>query len=270
MAQRRGVEVIQGDVQEVLPELRSDGFDGVFNCMHAPYSARAWRDVLIPREQQLLEWAGDVPVVFPESVYAWGTGAQELKEGDPVEPASPLGEVRARLLHNREAYGGRTVSVVAADLVGPTASLAGAVFHQLVFDRVMKGRRPLGMGDVRVPRSITYIPDLVRGMMYAVENAHDLPSVVHGPALGPVSQVELARAFARVVSKPEPSGAFQIPWTVMRVMGLFSQTFRELHNQRYLWESPQVLHAGVLADLPVASLDAALKECASGREGASL
>ncbi|EFG48597.1 NAD dependent epimerase/dehydratase family protein [Brevibacterium mcbrellneri ATCC 49030] len=270
MPQRRGAEVIQGDVQDALSELGSEGFDGVFNCMHAPYSARAWRDALIPREKQLLEWAGDVPVVFPESVYAWGAGAQELKEGEPVEPASPLGEVRAQLLRNREAYGGKTVSVVAADLIGPTASLAGAVFHQLVFDRVMKGRHPLGMGDVRAPRSITYIPDLVRGMMYAVENAHDLPSVVHAPAAGPVSQVELARAFARVASKPEPSGVFQIPWTVMKVTGLFSQTFRELHNQKYLWDSPQVLHAGVLADLPVTSLDAALVGCVSGREGASL
>lgn len=74
MVQRRGVEVIQGDVQDALPELSADGFDGVFNCMHAPYSARAWRDVLIPREKQLLEWAGEVPVVFPESVYAWGPG----------------------------------------------------------------------------------------------------------------------------------------------------------------------------------------------------
>lgn len=270
MAQRRGVEVIQGDVQEVLPQLRSDRFDGVFNCMHAPYSAHAWRDVLIPREKQLLEWAGDVPVVFPESVYAWGAGAQELKEGDPVAPASPLGEVRAQLLHNREAYGGRTVSVVAADLIGPTASLAGAVFHQLVFDRVMKGSRPLGMGDVRAPRSITYIPDLVRGMVHAVENAHDLPSVVHVPALAPVSQIELAHAFARVVFKPEPSGVFQIPWAVIKVTGLFSQTFRELHNQRYLWDSTQVLHTGVLADLPVTSLDAALAGCVPGREGASL
>ena len=126
------------------------------------------------------------------------------------------------------------------------------------------------MGDVRVPRSITYIPDLVRGMMYAVENAHDLPSVVHAPVLDPMSQVELARAFARVASKPETSGVFQIPWTVMKVAGVFSQTFRELHNQRYLWDSPHVLHTGMLADLPVTSLDVALKECVLRREKAPL
>ena len=41
MPQRRGVEVMRGDVQDALSELGSEGFDGVFNCIHAPYSARA-------------------------------------------------------------------------------------------------------------------------------------------------------------------------------------------------------------------------------------
>lgn len=255
-----GVSFTYGDVQDVLPQLDVGKFDGVFNCMHTSYSARAWTDVLVPREQQLLDWAGDIPVVFPESVYAWGEGAQDLCEGEPLAPVSPLGGVRAHLLRVRRAHRATTVSVVAADLIGPTASAQGSVFQQLIFERIARGKRALIIGDPHARRSVTYIPDLVRALIGAMERAGDIPEVVHAPALSPLSQSELARAYANVVGRPQLKPR-TIPWFVIRGAGIASPTFRELYNQRYLWDAPQIMRPGTLGDLQATEVAVALREC---------
>jgi len=106
---------------------------------HLSASSRGATGADLPdREQAVMDVTAEygVPVVFPESAYAFGTAAQDLDDGPDdgpdggtaeravtgeVEPASPLGEIRARLLAARAAHPARTLSVVAADLIGPTA-----------------------------------------------------------------------------------------------------------------------------------------------------
>ncbi|MGO2883140.1 MAG: hypothetical protein ACTIC4_11035, partial [Corynebacterium variabile] len=55
----------------------------VFHCIHTSYDARAWAADLPAREQAVMDVAAEygVPVVFPESVYAFGTAAQDLDDG---------------------------------------------------------------------------------------------------------------------------------------------------------------------------------------------
>src|SRR5699024_1970448 len=75
------ITAVDGDVldQEVLRRA-AEGAQSVLACFHAPYDARIWDAVLPPREQVVLDIAQDlgIPVVFPESMYAFQGDAARL------------------------------------------------------------------------------------------------------------------------------------------------------------------------------------------------
>src|SRR5690625_2728303 len=62
------------------------GAESILACFHAPYDARIWQTVLPPREQAVLDLAETlgIPVVFPESMYAFLAGRRAWpREQDP-------------------------------------------------------------------------------------------------------------------------------------------------------------------------------------------
>jgi len=262
---RRGTDVepgarfVRGDAGDratlrtalVGPSDTDTPVDAIFHCIHSSYDAASWRRDLPQRERAVMDVAAEagVPVVFPESVYAFGTGARDLSEGAPLAPASPLGEIRAELLQARADNAATTLSVVAADLLGPTAVPATSVFLQLVLEPAAKGRRAWVLGDPDVPRTLTAIPDLTAAMAYAAQHAAELApasdAILHAPSPSPLSQRELARLTAQLLGT-NAKGTSRIPSLVLRSAGLFSSTFRELAHQQYLWRERAVLNPGLL------------------------
>ena len=233
----------------------------VFHCIHTSYDARAWAADLPDREQAVMDVAAEygVPVVFPESVYAFGTAAQDLDDGPDgatveravtgeVEPASPLGEIRARLLAARAAHPARTLSVVAADLIGPTADPASSVFQLLVFGPTAAGKRAWVLGDPDVPRSVTWIPDLTAAMVSAAEHVGELAPQGTAVLLAPTALTMTQRQMAEAVTPDGRARVSHIPGRMLRGAGVFSPMMRELRRQRYLWDAPAVLHPGQLEE----------------------
>ncbi|WP_313096206.1 NAD-dependent epimerase/dehydratase family protein [Corynebacterium variabile] len=230
---------------------------GVFHCIHTSSDARAWATDLPDREQAVMDVAAEagVPVVFPESVYAFGTVAQDLDDGTvegavrgDVEPASPLGEIRVNLLAARAAHPARTLSVVAADLIGPTADPASSAFHLLVLGPAAAGQRVWMLGDPDVPRSVTWIPDLTAAMVSAAEHAGELAPRGTAVLLAPTALTMTQRQMAEAVAPDGRARVSHIPWWILRVAGVFSPMMRELRRQRYLWDAPAVLRPGHLEE----------------------
>ncbi|WP_312775773.1 NAD-dependent epimerase/dehydratase family protein [Corynebacterium variabile] len=228
---------------------------GVFHCIHTSYDARAWATDLPDRELAVMDVAAEagVPVVFPESVYAFGTVAQDLDDGTvegavrgDVEPASPLGEIRVNLLAARAAHPARNLSVVAGDLIGPTADPASSAFHLLVLGPAAAGKRVWMLGDPDVPRSVTWIPDLTSAMAAAAEHADELAPGGTAVLLAPTALTMTPRQMAEAVAPDGHARVHHIPWWVLRGAGVFSPTMRELRRQRYLWDAPAVLRPGLL------------------------
>lgn len=278
-----GTTLVQGDAgdRELLREAMA-GAEAVFHCTHTRYSAKAWERDLPQRERAVMDVAAEygVPVVFPESVYAFGMGAQHLAEDSPLDPVAPLGRVRAALLRNRAAHPAQTLSVVAADLLGPTAAPATSVFLSMVLTPVARGRRAWVLGDPDAPRSATYIPDLTRAMATAADRADEFASdgdaVLLAPSLPPLTQREMARRAAKALHgadgvRPAPPVS-RIPAAAFSAAGLFSPMARELSNQQYLWRAPAVVGEGRLVrdfDLRPSSWHDVLAEWAAGVNGTS-
>lgn len=265
----RGAEVRSGDAGD-RETLRSAarGADAIFHCIHAAYSARAWRREPPERELATMDVAAEsgIPVVFPESVYAFGHGAQDLSEGSAIAPASPLGHVRADLLAARAAHPARTASVVASDLVGPTARPASAVILSTVLASAAAGRRARVLGDPDAPHAVTYLRDLTRAMAAAVPLAAASDAVLIAPTPPARSQRTMAADAAAAVGRA-PAGVSAIPNAVLAAAAPFSPAVRELFRQRYLWSAPSELRAGRLTtELGIAPTpwDDVLAEWASG------
>ncbi|MGO1948176.1 MAG: NAD-dependent epimerase/dehydratase family protein [Mycobacteriaceae bacterium] len=243
-----GTVLLRGDAgdRDLLRRAVGDNTAAIFHCIHSSYDAGAWRRDLPHREQAVMDIAAEagIPVIFPESVYAFGTQARDLREPFIPAPASPLGEVRAELLAARKAHPARTVSVVAADLIGPTAEPGTAVYLLLNMGPASRGKTVWALGDPDAPRSITDIRDLTRTMVgaagRAVSPGADGDTVLTAESLPPRSQRRIAAETAREAGARAPR-VVRVPWWVLRVAGLFDPTMRELRNQRYLWDAPAVI-----------------------------
>ncbi|GAA4282474.1 NAD-dependent epimerase/dehydratase family protein [Brevibacterium daeguense] len=273
-----GTTTVSGDAADIgLLRRAAEGAAAVFHCIHSTYDARAWRRDLPHRERAVMDLAAElgIPVVFPESVYAYGTGARRLTETAPFAPVSPLGEVRRELLEARAAHPARTLSVVAADLVGPTANGQTAAFHLLILEPASRGRSVWAMGDPDAPRTYTYIPDLTAAMAYSAAHAEALApdgdAVLTVPAEAPLTQRQMAQDAAAFAGHG-PVRVRRIPTAAFHLAGVVSPMMRELANQSYLWSHPSVLQPGRLMvdqGLRPTAWDSALRKSLAGAAAAS-
>ncbi|WKD61975.1 NAD dependent epimerase/dehydratase family protein [Corynebacterium ciconiae DSM 44920] len=247
-----GARVVTGDAGDpaLLRSLNQPAFDAIFHCIHTSYTEQAWRRELPSRERAIMDLAAelDIPVIFPESVYAFGVSARDLHEGTAVQPCSPLGQVRAELLEQRAGHRATTISVVAADLCGPTAHRAASIPTLSVIAPTARGARGWLLGDADLPHSITYLPDLAHAMTYCAHHREKIApagtAVVHCPCPAPESMRQLAqRVAAYAGTTPRLS---TVPSWLVRVAGHAHPVARELNNQRYLWREPAVLRPGRL------------------------
>lgn len=250
-----GVRVIAGDAgKRALLEREARGADAIMHCIHAPYTAKAWREELPHREQAVMDVAESlgIPVIFPESVYAFGTQAHDLHEGAPIHPCSPLGDVRAELLEARTAHSAHTASVVAADLVGKGASAKASVPTMSIVNPTLTGKTCWAFGGPDIPHAMTFVSDLADAMIHVAREhtrvfAGDSSVMLNAPSPTPVTFRELARIVSTRANVSEPK-IRTIPAWALSLTGMASPTLRSLSQQRYLWDSPSRLAPGALTE----------------------
>ncbi|WP_069160813.1 NAD-dependent epimerase/dehydratase family protein [Nocardia altamirensis] len=236
------IELRSVDVAQ--PEKLSGQFDGavaVFHCIHgSKYSAKVWAAELPGAEQAVMDEAGKAGavVVFPESLYSYGPTDGPLTETSPRTGRSGKGAVREQLLRARAAHATPTVSVVAADFIGPyvRSSLVG----EQTIRPILAGKRVTAFGKVDLPHSFTYIPDLAAAMISAAADKSVWNSVLHAPTAPAITQRQLMTAIAQAAGAPAPK-ITAIPIWMMRLIGLTSELVRELAELGHQLAQPLVL-----------------------------
>lgn len=234
-----GIRHLTGDLLDsgVLEEAVT-GADAIHACFHAPYDARIWARELPPRELAVLDAAASVgiPVVFPESMYGFQGRASNLVEGSPPSPRDAKGEVREQLLAQRRAHDARTLSLVAADLIGPTTvGTNAAVVTAMLIERITAGSRPLVIGD----------PAMLHTVRHAARLAPDGDAVLHAPSAPARSQAELMTTASTLLGA-RTRRPLVVPRVVVRALAPLNSFVRELHGIAGLWYAPCVLRPGTL------------------------
>ncbi|GAA1488395.1 NAD(P)H-binding protein [Brachybacterium sacelli] len=249
-----GVRRVTGDVLDpsALAEA-SEGAEAIHAGFHSVYDARVWRRELPPRERAVLDVAAErgVPVVFPESLYGFQGEASDLTEGAAPSPRDAKGEVRIDLLAQRRAHPARTLSVVASDLIGPTAVGTGsAVASALLIEPALARSRPIIFGDPAAPHTLTHIPDLAAAMLHTARHAERLTAaagdaVLHAPSAPARTQRELLTEIAALTGH-RPRRPLRVPRLAVRAAASVNTFARELHGISGLWYAPCVMRPGIL------------------------
>ncbi|MBS2014804.1 MAG: NAD(P)H-binding protein [Deltaproteobacteria bacterium] len=232
-----GLETISLDVRDAKAVAEAaKGASVVYDCVNPPY--HEWPEKLLPMVRGVVEGAraAGARLVALDNLYMYGDTTL-LNEESKVAPVSKKGKLRAEAGEIRLAAGASIGR--AADFFGPNTPLTLLGDH--FWNRVLAGKSAQLFGDPQQRHAYSYTPDVAAGLvalgsrpgtegvwMLPVQPAETTAQVVarFGAALG-----------QRIAISPVPT------W-VVRAMGVFDPTMRELAEMTYQWKQPYVVDDG--------------------------
>lgn len=217
---------------------RFDGAAAVYHCVHASkYEATTWWKELPGMEQLVMDEAGraGTVVAFPESVYSYGRVTGRITENLPRDADFGKPAVRVALLRAREAHTTPTVSVAAADFLGP--HVRSSVAGETLFAPPLAGKRAKALGRIDLPHSFTYVPDLAAAMIQAATNRELWNSFLHAPTAPAITQRQLIGLIGQVAGIDDPKVTALAPWMI-RAIGSVNGLMREMAEMSYHLAGP--------------------------------
>jgi|SRR5579859_94043 len=207
-------------------------------------------------------------LVFPGTVYNFGPDAfPSLAETSPQNPLTRKGAIRVQMeaaLERASAEGLDVLIVRCGDFFGPKPG------NNWLSQGLIKPGKPLTAltypGPLSIPHGWAYLPDVAETML-ALASRSDLSSFeVFHMAGHTLNGEELAAALGRVVGRKLPIN--RLPWFAVRAIAPFNETFREMLEMHYLWETPVLLdNKRLVARLgaePHTPIEAALGQALAG------
>lgn len=228
------------------------GVDTIFACAHAAYDSRKWEQTLPRLDAAVLDTAAelDIPVVFPESVYAFAGLDSPITEDSPFAPVEDKGRIRQRLIEARDTHPATCASVIAGDLLGRTAEKWSSVVRMCITDPIGQGRRVYVPARTDVPHGITVIADHAAAMIQAANDLQDVPAGTHQLRIAPASNptlAEIANFTANTLGQKHKRPT-TVPRWATRAAGVFERSFYELNALAPIWYEPCVISSSELAE----------------------
>lgn len=229
----------------------ASGADVIFACAHAAYDSRVWEQVLPRLDSAVLDTAAElgIPVIFPESVYAFAGRTCPITESSSFAPTEEKGRIRQRLLEARAAHPATSASIIAGDLLGRTAGSATSVVKMCITEPIAHGRRAFVPARTDVAHGITVIADLAAAMIAAADLLADVPAGTHRLLIAPTSNPTLAEIaeFTHAELGSRAKRPLALPRWTISLVGLFERSMYELRQLAPIWYSPCVVEPGELA-----------------------
>ncbi|MDB5496932.1 MAG: uncharacterized protein JWP28_963 [Phenylobacterium sp.] len=241
---RQGLEWVKGDAMVEADVVAAA--QGVSLVMHGanPPAYRNWAGLQLPMLSASIAAAkaAGARLVFPGTVYNFGPDAfPKLTEGSPQHPVTRKGAIRVQMeqaLAQAAEDGVRVLIVRAGDFFGPRPG------NNWLSQGLLKPGRALAAvsypGPLSVPHCWAYLPDVAETMVRLVEDETNLGAfeVLHMRGQTLTGQ-ELIAALEAVAGRK--LAVSRLPWLAIRAMAPFNETFREMLEMRYLWETPVLL-----------------------------
>ncbi len=227
------------------PKAADDAAKGasvVYQCLNAPYTE--WPQRFPPLQRGVLgaaERAGALLVTL-ENVYAYGpTGGRPMTEDLPLAATTVKGRARAAMCQEllAAADAGRVQIAIgrASDFFGP--GVTETTLGERVFANAVEGRRADFIGKPDLPHTYSYVPDIAVGLATLGTDARAVGDVWHLPGPETVSTRSVVDVIANEVG--HAVGIRSVPKSMVRLLGLFNPTMRELVEMSYEFDQPFVL-----------------------------
>lgn len=248
------VEVVGGDAGDpAFATAVSAGADVVYQALNPPY--HQWGEQF-PRLQAAVlaaAQANGARLVSMENVYMYGRpNGAPLTEKRAHDAHTHKGRLRSQM--SREllaAHEAGTVEVAigrASDYYGPRGGAQSNLGDRLVLP-ALAGRTGSVLGDLDQPHTYSFIPDIGEGL--AVLGTHpDAPGRVWHVPNDPDTRTtrQLVEVVYRLAGQPRAK-VREMPAMLMRTVGLFNPTVRELLEMRYQFEEPFVVDSSDIRTL---------------------
>lgn len=229
-----GLETVMLDVRDAGAVARATaGASVVYSCVNPLY--HQWPEMLLPMVRGIVEGArrSGARLVALDNLYMYGDTTR-MNEESAVSPRSKKGRLRAEageVLLDAGAAIGR-----AADFFGPDTPMS--ILGEHFFSRVLAGKSAQVFGDPDQVHSYSYTPDVARGLV-TLGTRNDTTGIW----MLPVQPAETTRAvvgrFGRALGRD--ISVARLPTWLVRAVGLFDATMRELAEMTYQWEQPYVV-----------------------------
>lgn len=239
-----GVGFVRGDADGIEDMAAAvAGADVVVNALNLRYDQwdRGRYEALTSRVIAAMGRVAGRTMLFPANIYNYAATLRHVTPEAAQQPETPRGAIRVRveamLREAAESGAFRLATIRAGDFFGPGTS--GDWFDQIMLREAGKARFSVP-GRPGIGHSWAYLPDLgrafervarARATFGAVESFH-----FSGHYVTP-EEMAAAIAAAAPMALTRTTG----PWTMLRLVGLFSPVVREVVKMRYLWEYPMQL-----------------------------
>jgi nucleoside-diphosphate-sugar epimerase len=207
-------------------------------------------------------------LMLPGNVYNFGAAMPpELTEQTPERPSTRKGEIRCQMEAAMRADAPRSIVVRAGDFFGGPGS--GSWMDQAIVKDLARGKITYP-GPRHLQHAWAYLPDLARSFVLLAEARGQLQphETFHFPGhtlTGDELVAGITRAAHRggVLAAGRDPSVQTLPWSVVRLLGLFQPLLRELAKMSYLWRVPHRLSGARLQQaigaIPGTALDLALE-----------
>lgn len=260
----RCVAADASDAQSLIAA--TTGADIIFNGLNPLYTE--WEEKVLPMARNVLAAAKANGAVhlFPGNVYGYGSPMPvELTETTPMRPSNSKGRIRVEMkrIFAEEAAregGVQTIVLRAGDFFGGTGK--GSWFDLSSIAKLSKGIFTAN-GPVNLIHEWAYLPDFaqafvklanVRQRLNRFENLN-FPN--HA-----ITELQLKGAVETATGKSLKLA--QLPWWMLRGLGLFQPMMRELVKMSYLRFEPHRLIstrlASLIGEIPYTPLDVAVRQ----------
>ena len=248
------VEVVGGDAGDpAFATAVSAGAQVVYQTLNPPY--HQWSEQF-PRLQAgvlAAAQANGARLVSMENVYMYGRpDGAPLTEARAHEAHTRKGRLRSQMsLELLAAHEAGTVEVTigrASDYYGPRGGAQSNLGDRVVRPALSGGTASV-LGDPDQPHTYSFIPDIGEGLAVLGEHA-DAPGRVWHLPNDPDTRTtrQLVEEVYRLAGQPR-ARVREMPALLMRAVGLFNPTVRELIEMRYQFEEPFVVDSSDMRTL---------------------
>ena len=239
-------ELFEGDLTDADRVAKAvQGAEVAYLTVGLPYDTATWRSVWPVVMANTINACKqhNVKLVFFDNVYMYDPQyLSPMTEDTPLNPSSNKGKVRRQIADQlmNEVKAGNLTALIArsADFYGPPR-YANQVLNETVYKNLKQGKKANWLGSDQYQHSFTYTPDAGRATALLGNTADAYGQVWHLPTADhPPTGKEWIEAFARemnVAPKAQVAGK-----TLVKVIGWFNPTMRELHEMLYQYDRDYV------------------------------
>jgi nucleoside-diphosphate-sugar epimerase len=229
------------DFRQTLEAVKGSAF--VYLCVGLKYDLRIWQALwptIMKNTIEACKFHG-ARLIFFDNVYMYGQVDGPMSEATPYNPCSKKGEIRARIATQLmdETKAGNLTAIIAraADFYGP--SCRTSILNLLVIDRLAAGKRAWWLANDQKRHSFTFTPDAARALVRLAAEESAYQQVWHLPTARPALTGREWIDLCAEVTK-QSSRRLILTRPMVRILGFFDRTVREMHEMLYQNETDYV------------------------------